>query len=190
MPDPQPPPFAFEDEAREALAGAARSFSATPGAACLSLRWNRSGATGLLLLSRGTVEWLSTADATGSAEWRLHRDIYLRRVDIAAIVRSRPVFSTALACLPAIRKEGLQLSCDPEDAPVTGGAIRCAAAAPPGSQMLSAHVLAALDGAAACLLAGRGLLATGRTLQAATDLAMELEALAQIHVQVLQLQVA
>lgn len=137
------------------------------------------------MLSRRTLQWLSW-NADAGAEWRLHRDIYRRRGDVAAIVRARPVFSTALACLPVVQQEGLQIS-PQEDGPAAVAALRCAAAESPGSAALSDHVLAALEGAAACLLAGRGLLTTGQTLQAATDLATELEALAQIRVLVLQL---
>jgi len=218
-------PFACEDEARDALVAAVGQFGAAPGPACLSVRWDRSGADGLLLMSPAParVKWLSLADVAAGdgpagegpaddgpaddgpaddgpagaggrtqsrvarlAEWRLHRDIYRRRDDVAAIVRSRPVFSTALACMPSIQKAGLPMF-HPDLAQAGGGAIRCAQSAPPGSAGLSDHVLAALDGAVACLLAGRGLLVTGASLQAATQLSAELEVLAQIHVQVLQM---
>ena len=34
-----------------------------------------------------------------STEWRIHRDIYLKRKDICAIIHTHPTFSTAIACM-------------------------------------------------------------------------------------------
>ena len=34
-----------------------------------------------------------------STEWRIHRDIYLKRKDISAIIHTHPTFSTAIACM-------------------------------------------------------------------------------------------
>ena len=60
-----------------------------------------------------------------------------------------------------------------------GAPIRCAPYALFGTAELSAHVLAALDGRTACLMANHGCLVTGPTLEAALAAAVELEALAR-----------
>ena len=80
-----------------------------------------------------------------------------------------------------------------------GGSLRCvdyaASGAPaglpagspdPAEPQALERVVAALSARAACLLAGRGLLVAGATLRAAADATAELERLAQIYWQVLQ----
>lgn len=189
-----------------AWSGAALGTSrgAWTGAVTLSLRWRRSGAEGFLVTSGPQasadpvlehVAWTTLAEpasddedaADQPAQWRLHRDVYRQRRDVVAIVRSRPAFSTALACMPAIRRSGIPFF-HPDVSVAGGDSIRCAADAPPGSPAGSDQVLAALQDRTACLLAGRGLLVTGPTLSAAVGLTAEIEALAQIYCQILQLQ--
>ena len=69
-----------------------------------------------------------------------------------------------------------------------GGAdIRCAPYATFGTQQLSDHALAALDGRRACLLANHGVVAIGATLADAVELAERVEALARLYCQALQL---
>jgi L-fuculose-phosphate aldolase len=120
-------------------------------------------------------------------EWRLHRDLYRERAEVGAIIRSRPICATALACMPAIRRTGIPFF--HLDVSVAGGdSIRCAADAPLGSPAWSDQVLDALQDRTACLLANRGLLVTGATLAEAAATTVEIEALAQIYCQVLQLQ--
>lgn len=191
-----------EDDAREALLAAAR---ATPsGPASLSVRWRRSGADGFLLApdpSQGRVAapddvaWMAL-DAGGPpqneagsarpdrppADWRLHRDLYRHRAEVGAVIRSRPVYCTTLACSARIQAQGIP-AFHPDVALAGGDSIRCAA--PVDSFASFEHVAAALEGRAACLLAACGLLATGATLQAATVLAAEIETLARIYWQVL-----
>jgi L-fuculose-phosphate aldolase len=60
-----------------------------------------------------------------------------------------------------------------------GNSIRCAAYATFGTEELSANALEALDGRSACLLAHHGMIATGRNLQKALWLAVEVENLAR-----------
>jgi L-fuculose-phosphate aldolase len=65
---------------------------------------------------------------------------------------------------------------------VAGGRdIRCAPYATFGSQELSDHALAALEGRRACLLAHHGMIAVGTSLPAALTLAVEVETLAEIY---------
>ena len=107
-----------------------------------------------------------------SSEWRFHRDIYAAFPEAQAVVHAHSPFAVALACLR-------------RDIPpfhymvaMAGGTdIRCATYATFGTQALSDAVLAALDGRRACLMANHGLLAWGRSLDAALGLAMEVEVL-------------
>ncbi|HEV7558435.1 MAG TPA: class II aldolase/adducin family protein [Kofleriaceae bacterium] len=127
-----------------------------------------------------------TADGTWygrtppSSEWRCHRDILTSRADVAAIVHTHGPHATALACLrksiPAFHYVV---------ALAGGDSIRCAPYATFGTQRLSDHALAALEGRRACLLANHGMIATGPTLSAALDLAVEVEALAGMYLEAL-----
>ena len=120
-----------------------------------------------------TLDGAATGERAPSTEWRIHRDVLRARPEAEAVVHAHPPFATALACLR-------------RDIPpfhymvaVAGGAtIRCAPYATFGSQELSDHALAALDGRRACLLANHGILAFGSSVASALALAVEVEALA------------
>jgi L-fuculose-phosphate aldolase len=125
-------------------------------------------------------------NATGrrrpSSEWRFHRDIYAARAECAAIVHSHSPFATALACLdrgiPAFHYM----------VAVAGGSdIRCAAYATFGTQTLSDHAVAALEGRNACLLSHHGMIALGVSLESALALAVEVETLAEMYCRALSL---
>ena len=104
----------------------------------------------------------------------------------ARIIRSRPVFCTALACMRAIQRAGIP-AFHPDVALAGGDSIRCARRRPPDRPAAVERCLAALRiDRPACSPAG-GLLVTAPTLQAAAALSAEIEALAQIYCQVLQL---
>ncbi len=116
-----------------------------------------------------------------SSEWRFHRDILARRPEVGGIVHAHAPYATTLACL------GRGIPAFHYMVAVAGGdSIRCARYATFGTQALSDHALAALDGRRACLLAHHGMIAVGRTVEAALDLAVEVEALARIYWQALQ----
>jgi len=111
-----------------------------------------------------------------SSEWRFHRDIYRSRADANAVVHTHAPFATTLAChsrgIPAFHYM----------VAVAGGRdIRCAPYATFGTQALSDHVVAALDGRRACLLAHHGMIAIGASLPEALALAVEVETLAEIY---------
>jgi L-fuculose-phosphate aldolase len=116
----------------------------------------------------------ATGDLPPSSEWRIHRDIYAARPEANAVVHVHSPFAVSLACLRrAIPPFHYMVA-------VAGGAnIRCADYAIFGSQDLSDHVLAALDGRRACLMANHGLVAVGRTLDLALALAIEVESLSE-----------
>jgi L-fuculose-phosphate aldolase len=111
-----------------------------------------------------------------SSEWRIHRDVYRARPDALAILHAHPVHSVALACLrrplPAFHYM----------VAVAGGRdVRCAPYATFGTQQLSDHVVAALEGRRACLMANHGLLCLGPNLDQALALAIEIEVLARAY---------
>lgn len=126
----------------------------------------------------GTV---APAQCTPSSEWRFHRDIYVRRPDVNAVVHVHSPYATALACLrrdlPAFH---YMIS-------VGGGdSIRCARYATFGTQALSDAVLEALQDRWACLLANHGLVTVGASLAAALELTLVLEDLAHQYCVTLQ----
>jgi L-fuculose-phosphate aldolase len=129
---------------------------------------------------RGEAQPHIDGDRKPSSEWRIHRDVYRARPDALAILHAHPVHSTALACLrqplPAFHYM----------VAVAGGRdIRCADYATFGSQALSDHVLEALEGRRACLMANHGVLAIANDLAGALALAQEVEQLARSYLQCL-----
>lgn len=115
-----------------------------------------------------------------SSEWRIHRDIYIRREDALAIVHAHPTFCATLACL------GKPIPAFHYMVAVAGGKdIRCSPYATFGTQELSDHVLTALEDRKACLMANHGIVCLGRDLPGALALAIEVEQLAQVYYQCL-----
>lgn len=117
-----------------------------------------------------------------SSEWRFHRDILKTRGDINVVLHCHSVYATTLAChyktIPAFHYM----------TGVAGGStIRCAKYATFGTQALSDHALVALEGRLACLLGQHGQISLGATLEAALWLAIEVETLSRMYVQVLTL---
>jgi L-fuculose-phosphate aldolase len=117
-----------------------------------------------------------------SSEWRLHADLLRSRPDAAAVVHCHSIHATALAChgrgIPPFHYMVVQAG---------GPDIRCAGYATFGSQELSDLALAALAGRQACLLAHHGQVTVGASLAQALALAVEVETLAQMYLQALQL---
>jgi len=161
----------------------------------VSIRWRGDGFDGFLITPTGlpyertTPEDIVAMDLAGTAhglrlpssEWRFHRDIYTARPEAGAIVHAHAPFATALACLergiPAFHYM----------VAVAGGRdIRCAPYATFGTQALSEHALAALEGRRACLLAHHGMIAFGPGPDEALALAVEVETLAEMYWRALQ----
>ena len=116
-----------------------------------------------------------------SSEWRFHRDIYAARADAKAVVHTHAMFATTLACL------GRGIPAFHYMVAVAGGKdIRCAPYATFGTQALSDHALAALEGRRACLLANHGMICVGGSLGSALALAVEVETLAGQYWRALQ----
>jgi L-fuculose-phosphate aldolase len=116
-----------------------------------------------------------------SSEWRFHRDIYQVRPEVSAIVHTHSMFATSLSCLR-------------RDIPpfhymialAGGDTIRCAEYALFGTQALSDAAIIALQDRRACLLANHGMIAVGKTLKQAVDIALEVETLCEQYWRALQ----
>lgn len=108
-----------------------------------------------------------------SSEWHFHLAIYRARPDAGAVVHAHSLNATALACLRC------EIPAFHYMVAVAGGSsIRCADYATFGTEELATNALAALDERKACLLGNHGQIALGPDLDAALDLAREVEALA------------
>lgn len=117
-----------------------------------------------------------------SSEWRFHRDLYASRPEIGAVVHTHAPFCVALAVLhKAIPAYHYMV------AKAGGKDIRCAPYATYGTQELSDHVIKAMDGRLACILANHGMIAAGPDLEQALALAVEVEELAEGYWRALQL---
>jgi L-fuculose-phosphate aldolase len=116
----------------------------------------------------------ATGHRAPSSEWRLHRDLYLARPDLGAIVHAHPPFSTTIACLredlPAVH---YMLA-------VTGSdRVRCSDYATYGTEALSRAAVTAMGAGRACLLANHGLVTAGADLAEALRVALEVETVAE-----------
>ncbi|EAQ68328.1 putative L-fuculose phosphate aldolase protein [Synechococcus sp. RS9917] len=117
-----------------------------------------------------------------SSEWRLHADVLASRLEAMAVLHCHPVHATALAC---------------HDRPIPpfhymvavagGDDVRCAPYATFGTAELSSHAVEALRHRQACLLARHGLVSLGSDLDQALRVAIEVETLARMYLQALQL---
>lgn len=121
-------------------------------------------------------------DLLPSSEWRFHRDIYAARADVHAIVHTHACFATTLACMDrGIPPFHYMVA-------IAGGKdIRCAPYATFGTQELSDHAVAALEGRNACLLSHHGMIACSASLDKALVVAVEVEALSRMYWQALQI---
>jgi L-fuculose-phosphate aldolase len=117
-----------------------------------------------------------------SSEWRFHRDIYVARPEVNAVVHAHPAHCTALAIrgmeIPAVHY--MIAACG-------GPTVRCAGYHTYGTQELSEAAIEALQDRTGCLLANHGMIATGASLARAMWLAVEMETLARQYILSLQL---
>ena len=117
-----------------------------------------------------------------SSEWRLHADILRQRPEAQAVVHCHSTSATALAC------HGRGIPAFHYMVAVAGGVdVRCAAYALFGTQAFSDLALAALTGRQAALLAQHGQVTLATSLPQALRLAIEVETLARMYLQALQL---
>ena len=105
-----------------------------------------------------------------SSEWRMHQELLNRRPDANAVVHCHSRYATILACA------GLEIPPMHYMVAVGGGAsVPVAPYATFGSAELAQHVVEALDGRAAALMANHGQIVVARHLDAALAIAEEIE---------------
>jgi L-fuculose-phosphate aldolase len=117
-----------------------------------------------------------------SSEWRFHRDIYQSKPEVGAVIHTHSMFATTLATLR------LEIPAFHYMIAVVGGDnIRCSDYALFGTQRLSDSAIEALKDRRACLLANHGMIAVGKSLQQALDVALEVETLCEQYWRALQI---
>ncbi|NLX17807.1 MAG: class II aldolase [Desulfobulbus sp.] len=116
-----------------------------------------------------------------SSEWQMHANIYRSFPQAGAILHAHSTFCTTLACLKrSIPAFHYMIA-------VAGGdSIRCAPYALFGTEELSASAVSALHGRTAALLAHHGMVCFAADLEKVLALAVEVETLARMYLQALQ----
>jgi L-fuculose-phosphate aldolase len=109
-----------------------------------------------------------------STEWRFHREIYIARPDVGAIVHCHSNYATLLSCC------GLDI---PEDihyhSAMLGGRVLCTQKFElPGSEELARSIVVGLGLRRGCLIRNHGQITVGKTMEEALDRAELLEQLA------------
>jgi len=109
-----------------------------------------------------------------SSEWKIHNDLYLAKQEVNAVVHAHSPYATALSILrqpiPAFHYMV---------ALIGGSQIPCAKYATFGTQALSDNIEQAMQGYSACLMANHGMIAVGKNLLKAYQLALEVESLCE-----------
>lgn len=117
-----------------------------------------------------------------SSEWRFHRDLYLSRQDINAVVHTHSTYCTALACtgrsIPAFHY--MVAIAGGKDIPIAPYALF-------GTEQLSVNVVSCLRHRQACLMSNHGMVAIGDSLPHTFKLAAEVEVLAKQYCEALKL---
>ena len=191
-----------EQELRQQLVAVARRMNASginqgtsgnlsariPGGLLItpsSLPYDQMQPSDLVALDLAGRPLAGVAAAAGrrpSSEWRLHADILASRPEIESVLHCHSIHATALAC------HGRGIPPFHYMTAVAGGdEIRCAPYATFGTAELSQLAVEALGDRLACLLAQHGQVALGRSLDQALRIAIEVDTLAQMYLQALQL---
>ena len=118
-----------------------------------------------------------------SSEWRMHADIYRSYPQAGAILHAHSPYCSTLSCLersiPAFHYM----------VAIAGGtSIRCAPYATFGTQALSDTVVEALRDRSAALLGHHGMVCFASDLDRVLGLAIEVETLARVYLQALQVE--
>ena len=185
-------PVSTEPEARAAIVRACRHLSAaglSPGSSGnVSIRVGSriiATPTGSSLRAVTEDELAATpADQEGvprpTKELPLHAAMYAAHPAATAVVHLHSPYATAIACLPPADSGFAQLPPLTPYRVMRLGDVPLVAYAAPGSGELASGVAAAAPGHAVLLLANHGSLVAAPTLDAAIDLAEELETAAQL----------
>ncbi|NOI67505.1 L-fuculose-phosphate aldolase [Vibrio sp. 99-8-1] len=110
-----------------------------------------------------------------SSEWGMHKIFYDRREDINAVVHTHSTYCTAIATLRQPLPASNYLVA------FSGYDVRCAEYQTFGTQELAESAFEAMQDRRAVLLANHGLLTGAGTLEAAFQIAEEIEHCAKIH---------
>ena len=120
---------------------------------------------------------INDSDNKPSSEWRFHRDIYLSKTDAQAIVHAHSPHATAVS------SHGKSIPPFHYMIALAGGEdIKCAEYATFGTKELSENVIKALTDRSACLMSNHGQVAFGKNLEAAFELAQEIENICQQYI--------
>jgi L-fuculose-phosphate aldolase len=113
-----------------------------------------------------------------SSEWQFHQAILEKYPEINAVVHTHSVFASALSVL------GHDIPAFHYMIAVAGGdSVRCAPYAMFGTKELSDNILEAIQDRKACLLSNHGLVAVGKDLNEAFNIAEEVEHLSRLFVE-------
>ena len=113
-----------------------------------------------------------------SSEWQFHQAILEKYPEINAVVHTHSVFASSLSVL------GQDIPAFHYMIAVAGGdSIRCAPYAMFGTKELSDNILEAIQDRKACLLSNHGLVALGKDLNEAFNIAEEVEHLSRLFVE-------
>lgn len=158
--------------------------------------WSRSGDEGMLVTPSGFsydamqphhLVWIPLhagdplAEARGelapSSEWELHREVYLARSDVHAVVHTHSLYATTLSIaeieIPAVHYMIAAAGTDK---------IPCAPYELFGTRELALSTVKALGRANAALMSHHGLVALGPNLDKAFSVAVEIENLAHQYI--------
>ncbi|MHA1721990.1 MAG: class II aldolase/adducin family protein [Candidatus Baldrarchaeia archaeon] len=112
-----------------------------------------------------------------SVETPMHLAIYKYREDAKAVIHAHPVYSSVLAVtgieIPPVVEEMILY---------TGGEVKVAKYAPPGTQELANNVVEALGNRKAALLMNHGVITCGKDLEDALDVLICVERTAKIYI--------
>jgi L-fuculose-phosphate aldolase len=113
-----------------------------------------------------------------SSEWQFHQAILEKYPEINAVVHTHSVFASSLSVL------GQDIPAFHYMIAVAGGdSVRCAPYAMFGTKELSDNILEAIQDRKACLLSNHGLVAVGKDLNEAFNIAEEVEHLSRLFVE-------
>jgi len=113
-----------------------------------------------------------------SSEWQFHQAILKKYPEINAVVHTHSVFASSLSVL------GQDIPAFHYMIAVAGGdSVRCAPYAMFGTKELSDNILEAIQDRKACLLSNHGLVAVGKDLNEAFNIAEEVEHLSRLFIE-------
>lgn len=113
-----------------------------------------------------------------SSEWQFHQAILKKYPEINAVVHTHSIFASSLSVL------GQDIPAFHYMIAVAGGdSVRCAPYAMFGTKELSDNILEAIQDRKACLLSNHGLVAIGKDLNEAFNIAEEVEHLSRLFVE-------